>query len=467
MTSSSPVQHATPQTGINWNQILNNIPNNANEPLICQNFVVPLLEALGFTQQEWFPQFPTGNGTDRVDYAARKNSGSDIFQSTRNNPFLLIEAKGRATTAGALINLAEGTPQYKQTKDQIKRYLLAPNCHTAQWGIITNATHIQLFRRHGKVIFPATQNYLIKHSNINQIVAELKNLIDNTPKALSICVYNDKGGVGKTTTVANLAATLGVSGKKVLVIDFDPQQGDLTTSLRKQEGNNKLSDCLINPKINVQNTIQKFQVKLRNQPQPKDIFDIIPSDSGLEKYMEFDNQAKIQGGSSRLRKLIEPLFAQYDHIIFDCPTNWTFFSQSCVYASDVVLIPTQHDNIASLKNSLKVIQQYISQIQNKRDDGRPIALPIFFNNHKQTDASIQRSQNYIDSLLKTNGDHINADLSPYYYPKATKGNLDKSIFTLPEYAIVANAGFAGIPAALTHKTAYTYYLALAKEYFLI
>ncbi|MEH1906469.1 MAG: ParA family protein, partial [Nostoc sp.] len=56
------------------------------------------------------------------------------------------------------------------------RYLLASKCNTSQWGIITNSVHIQLFRRHGKVVFPATPTILIKKDNINAIVSHLKHL---------------------------------------------------------------------------------------------------------------------------------------------------------------------------------------------------------------------------------------------------------------------------------------------------
>ena len=120
MTSYSQAQLEKIEANIDWSQILANIPDDANEPLVRHHFVQPLLEALGFTQQEWFPEFQTGQGA--VDYAARKNSDGDIFISTPANPYLLIEVKGRAIRTGARINLSEGTPQYKQTKAQIKKY---------------------------------------------------------------------------------------------------------------------------------------------------------------------------------------------------------------------------------------------------------------------------------------------------------------------------------------------------------
>jgi cellulose biosynthesis protein BcsQ len=246
------------------------------------------------------------------------------------------------------------------------------------------------------------------------------------------------------------------------VIDFDPQQRDLTDSLGLQPTKTKLSDCLIDRFLNIKDAIQPFKVKTKSGDVR--VFDVIPSDSGLEKFMLYDQQAKVQKGAARLKDLLDTLKRHYDYILIDAPTNWTFFSQTCVYASDVVLIPTKHTNFASLKNARKVILEFIPEIQEVRDkkgEYGPIPLPIFFNEHKATETSLKRANSEIKSLIS-----LNHDLLPYFYPKHTKGNPDQTIFSIPEYAIVESAAFERIPAVFKHKTAMAYYLSLAQEYFL-
>lgn len=297
---------------IDWNQILDGIlPDESNEALISQRFVEYLIKSLGFNQEEQVPQFSTGKG--KVDFAVRKNTDNDNFSSGKNNPYLLVEVKARATGAGAKINLSEGSPQYVSAREQIKRYLLSPNCQKCQWGIITNSVHIQLFRRHGKVVVPATSSLLIKKDNIHNIVAHIKKLIDYPPQALTVCVYNNKGGVGKTTTTVNLAATLTQLDKKVLVIDFDPQQGDLTNSLGLQVRKTSLYDCLLDRNLDIHDTIQTFTVQFKSGKKVK--FDVIPADSKMGLFTEQDLVAKIDKGSARLKDAINVFRNEYDYIL--------------------------------------------------------------------------------------------------------------------------------------------------------
>lgn len=452
-------------TTIDWDQVLDSIPDNAIEPIISAQFVSVLIQELGFTSNEQFPQFSTGQGAQKVDFAARKNTDINKFLFSPVNPYLLVEVKGRAIATGAKINLAEGTPKYNATREQIKKYLLSPNCKTAQWGIITNATHIQLFRRHGKVVIPATACTLINKGNISAIVQHIKNLIDNPPKALTVCIYNNKGGVGKTTTTLNLAAILRKQQKKVLVVDFDSQR-DLTQTLGLDVAAITLSDCLTDPKADVSKTVVPF-IHTDKHGKPLHLFEVIPSDERMEEFTDQSvNSPIIQTvGPKRLRNILKNFVDQYDYILIDCPTQWLFFSQSSVYASDVVLIPTKHNGLASLHNAARVITNFIPEIKQERGDGGPIALPIFFNGEKITDPALQTANEEIQKIINQ-GQTNSFDLLPYYWHKSTSGRNNKTIFSIPSYATVANAAFSHIPAVFLNKTAAEHYFGLMKEYFL-
>ncbi len=467
---------------IDWGSILDSIPPNSEEAIVSEKFVRPLIESLGFSSEEWRPQFQTDAGP--VDFAARKNDGDNYFLNSKENPDLLIEVKGQARTnkTGIIskINLAENTPQYKEAKDQIKRYLLAPKCKKAQWGIITNSIHIQLFRRHGNVVIPATPSELIKKDNIIQIITKIKNLIDHPPQALTICLYNDKGGVGKTTTTINLASILRTFKKNVLVVDFDGQQRDLTDSLDLKESAVTLSECLINEKIDTHKAIQPFIWKDKKGRKFK-IFDVIPSDRDLVNFTDQNKLAQVEEQSARLKNLLKTFLNEYDYILIDSPPGWTFFSQSCVFAADVVLIPTKHDNFSSLKNAAKVIKELIPEVQKERlkiyGEPLPVPLPIFFNEHDVSSASIARTHHEIKQLITIKeekgkkGEKIeklidDPDLRPYYYPKDKNGDYDRYIFSIPAYKVVASSAFIRSPAVLINQNARKCYEELAKEYFL-
>jgi cellulose biosynthesis protein BcsQ len=435
-----------------------NLPDNAPEPTVGLIFVPEFLNTLGFELTERVPEYTTGNGNDTVDYALRKNTAHDIFIHTKLSPYILLELKGRD------INLTEGSSQYQSTVKQLKRYLLASNCKTVQWGIITNSVHIQLFRKHGKVIYPATSCLDITPDNLIEVVTAIKQKIENTPRALTVAIYNNKGGVGKTTTTVNLAAALTLKGHKVLIVDFDPNQQDLTSSLAVKQGKETLYSYLEDKKnrLNPADVIQPVVTKNAKIGQSFQ-FDIIPADEELASKGE--DEVRQNFGIRRLRKILDSLKCEYDYILIDSPPNWRFFSQSAIYASDVVLIPTKHNNIFSLENAAVAIKQFIPQIQQLRKDGGPIALPIFFNGESITDAGRNTAYKAIEEIIKqTPTSKFN--LRPYFYPRYTQARQDRHIFELPSYAHIANAAFSRVPAAYKDKTARQYYLELAKEYFL-
>ncbi|HCF27793.1 MAG TPA: hypothetical protein DEV81_11480 [Cyanobacteria bacterium UBA11049] len=252
--------------------------------------------------------------------------------------------------------------------------------------------------------------------------------------------------------------------KQVLVVDFDTQQRDLTNSLGIKLGSVSLSDCMIDSSLNVHNTIQPFSVRYKDGKRVK--FDVIPSEPTWERYTDSELEARIEKRGARLRDLLKVFLNKYDYILIDCPTNWMFFSQSSVYAADAILIPTNHNNLASINNAAKVIKEFIPKVKEARKDGGPIALPIFFNGEKITEPQLKTVHAEIQAIIEREKLAAKFDLEPYFFPKAKKAHIDKTVFSIPGYAVVANAAFSRVPAAFIHATAAEYYLGLAKEYFL-
>ncbi|MDO4663202.1 MAG: AAA family ATPase [Tissierellia bacterium] len=147
----------------------------------------------------------------------------------------------------------------------------------------------------------------------------------------TICMFNQKGGVGKTTTVVNLAAVMARNEKKVLVIDMDPQ-GNTTTGLGFQKDDiEKTIYDLFFDRTNVEDHILHSQ-----NAKGVDLIGANSSLSGLEvELIEFDKRER------QLKDIIQNIKKDYDFILIDCPPSLGLLSINALVASDSVLIPIQ------------------------------------------------------------------------------------------------------------------------------
>lgn len=147
----------------------------------------------------------------------------------------------------------------------------------------------------------------------------------------AIAIFNQKGGVGKTTTNINLAACLAIKGKKVLVLDIDPQ-GNTTSGLgiSKKDLEYSTYDVLIDSNINVRDCIIKTRVKG---------LDIIPASTDLAG-AEVELVSK-KRREMRLKHALEKVYDDYDYIFIDCPPSLGLLTINSLTAVDSVLIPIQ------------------------------------------------------------------------------------------------------------------------------
>jgi len=172
------------------------------------------------------------------------------------------------------------------------------------------------------------------------------------PKVIAIC--NQKGGVGKTTTAINLAVYLAFSGKRILLIDIDPQ-GNATSGLgiNKHDIKASIYDLIID-EIDPKPIIISTGIK---------DLSLIPSTlslTGAEVEL-----VGIMGREYRLKKAISSLLVDYDFILIDCPPSLGLLTVNALAAADSVLIPIQCEyyaleGLSQLVNTVRLVKDNIN-----------------------------------------------------------------------------------------------------------
>ena len=173
-----------------------------------------------------------------------------------------------------------------------------------------------------------------------------------------ISVINQKGGVGKTTTVINLAAGLTMSGKKILVIDLDPQ-GNATTGLGLSNTDN--SEQAI---YSVLNGTKKITDVI--QPTNFENLNLITSNvdlSGLEVETAGDSRRAFKL-KDELTLILNDSGASYDYILIDCPPSLNLLTIMALVASDALVVPLQTEFFAleGLTQLMKTIDRIKSNL---------------------------------------------------------------------------------------------------------
>ena len=172
-----------------------------------------------------------------------------------------------------------------------------------------------------------------------------------------ICISNQKGGVGKTTSVNAIALGLKHKGYRVLCVDFDPQ-GNLSFSL------------MADNRVELQNSIyhvMKKQLRAIQTIQHTELMDIIPSNillSGIE--LEFTST----GREYILRDALSPLIPDYDYIIIDTPPALGILTVNAFTAADIIIMPVLSDLF-----SLQGIVQLSDTVRRVKERSNPGLVP--------------------------------------------------------------------------------------------
>jgi len=191
-----------------------------------------------------------------------------------------------------------------------------------------------------------------------------------------IAVANQKGGVGKTTTSINVSACLASRGKKVLIIDIDPQ-GNTTSGIgiNKRTIQKSIYDVLINEEL-IQDVIIKTDYE--------NLY-ICPSNIQLAG-AEIELVA-VMSREFRLKNSLEPIRNEYDYIIIDCPPSLGLLTINAFSCADSILVPIQCEyyaleGLSQLTNTIKQVKKAL----NPKLDIEGVLLTMF---DARTNLSIQ------------------------------------------------------------------------------
>ena len=187
---------------------------------------------------------------------------------------------------------------------------------------------------------------------------------ENQASMKVIAVYHNKGGVGKTTTVVNLAAALSKKGYRVLIIDLDSQANTTFATGLAKFVDEKDDDLIDNNIYHVINFKNKYFIKdVARKSQFCDLqIDVVPAHINLMKYEK--QLVEVEPAKTRLLEKLKQIENDYDIVIIDTPPSLNLYAKIALITTDYLIIPSDLKPFAN--QGLKNVQEFIQEIDEVR-----------------------------------------------------------------------------------------------------
>jgi chromosome partitioning protein len=206
----------------------------------------------------------------------------------------------------------------------------------------------------------------------------------------TICIFNQKGGVGKTTTNINLCAYLAMQGKKVLTIDIDPQ-GNTTSGLGFDKKKIDLSIYdLLTSNISIRETIKECEL-INNLYVVPSTMELVGAEVELINRSNRENM---------LKEKLKEIEGEFDYIFIDCPPSLGILTINALTASDTVLTPIQCEfyaleGVGQLINTIGLVRKSL----NKKLEIEGIILSMYDNRTKLCNEVVSEVKKYFNDKV--------------------------------------------------------------------